>query len=176
MECIRWEREMSNPKSTASIAGHPIHPMLVPFPIAFFVATFVCDLVFWRTGNPFWAAASIWLIGAGLLMASLAAVAGLIDVMGDVRIRALTDVWWHAGGNILVVLIQFFSWAIRYVQGPSVVVPIGLLLSLTVVAILLFTGWKGWEMVYRRRVGVSEEEPQAREATRRPPPAPGPIT
>jgi len=42
---------MQNPRSTAQIAGHPIHPMLIPIPIAFFVATFVCDLVFWQTGN-----------------------------------------------------------------------------------------------------------------------------
>jgi uncharacterized membrane protein len=33
-----------NPKSTASIAGHPLHPMLIPFPIALFVSVFVCDL------------------------------------------------------------------------------------------------------------------------------------
>jgi uncharacterized membrane protein len=39
---------MTNPRSTASIAGHPIHPMLIPFPVAFFVATLVCDVVFWR--------------------------------------------------------------------------------------------------------------------------------
>lgn len=40
------EARMANPRSTASIAGHPIHPMLIPFPIAFFVATLVCDLAF----------------------------------------------------------------------------------------------------------------------------------
>jgi uncharacterized membrane protein len=57
---------MSNPKSTASIAGHPLHPMLAPFPIAFFVATAACDLVFSRTEAPFWASASFWLLGAGL--------------------------------------------------------------------------------------------------------------
>ena len=39
--------QQRNPRSTASIAGHPVHPMLIPFPIAFFVATLVCDLVFW---------------------------------------------------------------------------------------------------------------------------------
>jgi len=50
---------MLNPKSTASIAGHPLHPMLVLLPIAFFVATFACNLVFWRTGGSFWASASI---------------------------------------------------------------------------------------------------------------------
>jgi uncharacterized membrane protein len=40
------EAIMPNPKSTAQIAGHPIHPMLIPFPIAFFVSTFVADLVY----------------------------------------------------------------------------------------------------------------------------------
>ena len=93
---------MSNPKSTASIAGHPIHPMLIPFPIAFFVATFLCDLAYWQTSNGAWATAAIWLLGAGLVMAALAAVAGLTDVLGEPRIRALRDVWWHAGGNVLL--------------------------------------------------------------------------
>jgi uncharacterized membrane protein len=44
---------MANPRSTASIAGHPIHPMLIPFPIAFFIATFVCDVVYWKRPMPF---------------------------------------------------------------------------------------------------------------------------
>ena len=95
---------MSNPKSTASIAGHPIH--------AFFVATFVCDLAYWQTSNAAWATAAIWLLGAGLTMAALAALVGLADVLGEPRIRALNDVWWHAGGNVIVVLIELtFSFA-----------------------------------------------------------------
>lgn len=147
---------MTNPRSTAQIAGHPIHPMLIPFPIAFFVSTFVCDLVFWRTGNPMWATASLWLLGAGLVMAALAALAGLVEVFGDERIRALSDVWWHAGGNVIAVLIELYNFYIRYEQGTAAVVPTGLVLSLIVVLILLFTGWKGWEMVYRHRVGVAD--------------------
>src|SRR6185436_12444375 len=94
------EATISNQKSTASIAGHPIHPMLIPFPIAFFVATFVCDLAYWQTANSAWATGAIWLLGAGLVMAALGAVAGLTDVVGDPRIRALRDVWWRAGGNV----------------------------------------------------------------------------
>jgi uncharacterized membrane protein len=148
---------MTNPHSTASIAGHPIHPMLIPFPIAFFVATFVCDVVFWQTSNALWATAAIWLLGAGIVMAALAALAGLTDVLGEPRIRALSDVWWHAGGNVIVVLIQLYNWWIRYSAGTSAVVPEGLVLSLIVVCILVFTGWKGWEMVYRARVGVADE-------------------
>ena len=148
---------MTNPRSIASIAGHPIHPMLIPFPIAFFVATFVCDVVFWQTSNTMWATAAIWLLGAGIVMAALAALAGLIDVLGEPRIRALNDVWWHAGGNVVVVLIQLYNWWIRYSAGTSAVVPEGLVLSLIVVCILVFTGWKGWEMVYRARVGIADE-------------------
>jgi uncharacterized membrane protein len=148
---------MTNPRSTASIAGHPIHPMLIPFPIAFFVATFVCDVVFWQTSNTMWATAAIWLLGAGIIMAAMAALAGLTDVLGEPRIRALNDVWWHAGGNVVVVLIELYNWWIRYIAGTSAVVPEGLVLSLIVVCILVFTGWKGWEMVYRARVGVAGE-------------------
>jgi len=158
---------MSNPKSTASIAGHPIHPMLIPFPIAFFVATFVCDLIYWRTGNPGWVTASLWLLGAGLIMAALAALTGLIDVLGEPRIQALRDAWYHAGGNVLAVLIELYNWFSRYDSGEAAVLPTGLVLSLIVVGILLFTGWKGWEMVYRHHVGVSDEEVQRRETTNR---------
>jgi uncharacterized membrane protein len=100
---------MANPRSTASIAGHPIHPMLITFPVAFFIATFVCDLVYWQTATANWATAATWLLGAGIVMAVLAAIAGLIDVLGDAQIRGLNDAWWHAGGNVVVVLIQLYT-------------------------------------------------------------------
>ena len=148
---------MPNPHSTAQIAGHPIHPMLIPFPIAFFVSTLACDLAFWQTGNPGWATAALWLLGAGIVMAALAAVAGLIDFLGDSRIRDLTDAWWHFLGNLLVVVLELINWYRRYATGDAAIVPWGLVLSLIVVGILLFTGWKGWNMVYRHRVGVTEQ-------------------
>ena len=148
---------MTNPQSTAKIADHPIHPMLISFPIAFFVGALVCDIAFGVTANAAWSTAAVWLIGAGIVMALLAALAGLTDVVGDRRIRDLTDVWWHAGGNVLVVLIQIFNWYTRFEHGSAAVLPLGLILSLAVVLILLFTGWKGWEMVYRHRVGVGDD-------------------
>lgn len=146
-----------NPRSTASIAGHPLHPMIIPFPVAFFVATLACDLVFVSGGNEGWVTATVWLLGAGLVMAALAAILGLIDVLGDEKIRDLRDVWYHAGGNVIVVLVQLYNWYLRYNEGAAAVVPTGLILSLLAVLILLYTGWKGWEMVYRHHVGVSDE-------------------
>jgi uncharacterized membrane protein len=148
---------MVNPQSTARIAGHPIHPMLIPFPVAFFVAGLVCDLVYWQTANAMWAVAAMWLIGAGIVMALVAALAGFTDFFGDPRIRALNDAWWHMGGNLVLVVLQLINWYNRYASGESFVLPWGLLLSVVAVLLLLFNGWRGWEMVYRHRVGIADE-------------------
>ena len=146
-----------NPHSTAQIAGHPLHPMLIPFPIAFFVATFLADIVFMRTMDMGWAMATQWLLGAGLVMAALAAVAGLTDFLGEHRIRNLNAAWLHAGGNVLAVLISLYNFYVRYSAGAAAgISTTEIVLSGIVVLILLFTGWQGWEMVYRHRVGIAD--------------------
>jgi uncharacterized membrane protein len=149
---------MPNPKSTAQIAGHPIHPMLIPFPIAFFVAVFACDAAFKTSGSAAFPTAALWLLGAGLIMAALAALAGLTDFLGEPRVRALNDAWWHAGLNITAVLLSLYNFYIRY-PDPAAVGVGGLVISLIVVLLLLASGWKGWEMVYRHHVGVSDQAP-----------------
>jgi uncharacterized membrane protein len=147
-----------NPKSTAQIAGHPIHPMLVPFPIAFLVSTFAVDLVYWSTRNPSWAVAAMWLLGAALVMAALAAIAGLIDYLGDQRIRQKRQATLHLVGNVTAVVLALISFIIRYANGAEAgVLSWGIWLSLIVVLLLLFTGWLGGELVYRGKVGVADE-------------------
>jgi uncharacterized membrane protein len=146
-----------NPVSTANIAGHPIHPILITLPIGLFIAVFLFDLIFWKTGNLAFATGSLWLLGAGLIGAALAATAGLIDFLGDYRIRALGDAWQHAIGNVILVLVQLFSFYQRYRYGTSAVVPLGLSLSVVAVLIMLFTGWKGGELVFRYRIAVYDE-------------------
>lgn len=144
-----------NPKSTARLGTHPLHPMLIPFPVAFLVGAFVTDLAFLGTGDGFWARASIWLIGAGIVMALVAALAGFTDFLNEPRIRALTDVWYHMIGNLTAVVIAIINFLLRYGQGAEAAIkPWGVILSIVVVGILLFTGWKGWEMVYKHHVAV----------------------
>jgi uncharacterized membrane protein len=133
--------------------------MLVPFPIAFLTATFVSDLMFWRTGNSGWAVASLWLLGAALITAALAALAGLTDFLGDARIRALGPAWRHMLGNIAAVLLSLVNWYWRYDAGEAAVLPTGILISFVVVLLIVYTGWKGGEMVFRGRVGVTDDLP-----------------
>ncbi len=112
------DRELLGLAASAKVGGHPIHPMLVPFPIALLVATFVSDLVYLTNGNAFWADVSMWSLGAAIVTAALAALAGLTDFMGNARIRAINDAWKHMIGNIVVVLLSIASFWLRYDGGP----------------------------------------------------------
>jgi len=144
-----------NPHSSAQIGGHPLHPMLIVFPIAFLVATLVCDCIYWASGNAGWAAVATWLVGAGTIGGAFAAVAGLTDFLGERRIRDLSASWQHFAGNLLVILISAFNWY-WHLQGADRIVPGGIIMSAAVVCLLLYTGWKGGELVYADRVGVQD--------------------
>jgi uncharacterized membrane protein len=133
--------------------------MFIPFPVAFLVSAFVTDLMFWATGNSAWATASMWLLGAGVVMALVAAVFGFTDFFGDPRIRNLSDAWQHMIGNLVAVVLALANWYMRYRSGAAAgVLPWGIWISLVTVLLLLFNGWKGWEMVYRHHVGVSDSK------------------
>lgn len=150
-------------RSTVTINGHPIHPMLVPFPIAFLVGTLATDLTYWGTHDPFWARASLWLVGAGVVMGGLAAVFGLIDFLTIERARGPTG-WAHFLGNLLAVVLSLVSLLLRIGNPAAAVLPTAIILSFIVVAILLVTGWMGGELAYRLKIGVIEE-PQDHTAT-----------
>ena len=138
--------------------------MLVVFPIAFLVATLICDLIFLGTGDEDWATAAIWMLGVGVGTAAVAAMIGFVDFFGDRRIRALKDAWMHMLGNATALILSLLSFSVRWSAGPvDGVLPWGLLLSAIVVGLLLFTGWKGGELVYRHRVGMTGS-PQQSEA------------
>ena len=147
-----------HPHSTAQIGGHPIHPMLIPFPIAFFLGTLATDIVLAVTGEPFWARMSFYLICAGLVMAALAAVAGLTDFLGDRLLRGAGTALHHMLGNVTVVVLEIVSLIVR--AGPhhaDDALPWGLIISIVVTLLLIYTGWLGGRMVYEMNTGMSDE-------------------
>jgi len=144
-----------NLRSTAQIAGHPIHPMLVPFPIVCFIGALVTDIAYWRTAQMMWADFSAWLLVIGLIMGGLAAIAGLIDFLSNRLIRAQAPAWPHMVGNIVAMLLALLNAFVHTRDAWTSVVPVGLVLSVLVVLILLVTGWLGGELVYRHGVGAS---------------------
>lgn len=148
---------MSDLRSTFAIKGHPIHPMLVPIPIAFFIAALVTDLIFMLDRSNGWATASTWLLGGGLGGALLAAVAGFTDFASNRRIREFRDAWLHLFANLTVVLIEGVNLILR-LPDAAVAGSFGVYLSGAAVVILAFSGWKGGELVYRHGVGQIERK------------------
>ena len=143
-----------NLRSTAQIAGHPIHPMLVPFPIACFVGALITDVAYWRSAQMMWADFSAWLLAIGLVMGGLAAVAGLVDFLGNRLIRTQAPAWPHMLGNIVVLLLALLNSFVHTRDAWTSVVPLGMTLSSITVLVMLATGWLGWAMVYRHGVGA----------------------
>jgi uncharacterized membrane protein len=146
-----------NPRSTARIAGHPLHPMLVPIPITCFIGTLITDIVYAKTANMLWSDMSDWLLTFGLIVSIFVVITGLIDFLGDRRVRALRQVWIHGLGNGLALILAIWNGFVHTRDAYTSVVPTGLVLSSLVVLILLFTTWYGWDMVYRHGVGVRSE-------------------
>src|SRR5947207_8704278 len=94
-----------NPRSTAQIAKHPIHPILVPFPIVCFVGMLLTDLTYWRTADMMWADFSAWLVTVGGIMGWLAGVVGVIDLLGDVQVMQHAASWPDGFGTAGVLLV-----------------------------------------------------------------------
>lgn len=149
-----------HPRSTARIAGHPIHPMLVPFPIAFFVGTLLSDLLYWQLRDPFWAEASFYLLGAAIVTALAAALAGFADFFGNRRIRALAPARQHMFGNLTAVVLALVNFGVRIGDPEAALMSVGLPLSILVGLILVFTGWRGGDLVFRHGVGVTANPAQ----------------
>jgi uncharacterized membrane protein len=154
-QAIQLNGEPEAVPSVAAIAGHPLHPSVVPLPIGSFVGAWVADLAYARTGDPFWARAAHHLTQAGIATGLMAGSLGAMDFLGREQVRAHGSAWVHAGGNLTAVALAAGSLGLRGSRpgrGPQ---PAPLALSTAIVAILGVTGWLGGELSYRHRIGVT---------------------
>ncbi|WP_431203804.1 DUF2231 domain-containing protein [Bradyrhizobium betae] len=148
-------QEAVHVRSTAQIANHPIHPMLVPIPIVCFIGALLTDIAYVASAEIMWADFSAWLLVVGVIFGVLAAIAGLIDFLGNRLVRAQAPAWPHLIGNAVVLILATVNALIHTRDAWTSVWPTGLILSVITVLILAVTGWLGWAMVYRHGVGVT---------------------
>jgi uncharacterized membrane protein len=140
--------------STVAIAKHPLHPLIVTFPIAFLSGAAGADLGYWLTGDYFWARAAIWLIGAGFISGLVAALTGMLDFLRIDRVRKRSAGWIHMSGNIAAMALTLANWALRWNNVEGAILPIGLIISVVVASLLAITGWFGAELIYRHKIAV----------------------
>jgi uncharacterized membrane protein len=144
-------------ESKAKFLGHPVHQMLIVFPLGLLATAVVFDLIHLVTDNPAWSGVSRYLIAAGLIGGLLAAPFGFIDwraIPDNTRAKSIGLA--HGAGNLVVVLLFFVSWLFRR-DAPETPTALALLFSFAGAGLALVTAWLGGELVVRLGVGVYDD-------------------
>lgn len=145
----------SDTETRIAVAGHPIHAMLVAFPIALTVATFGADLFYWWTGDAFWARAGLWAIGFGFVMGLLAGITGTAELLLVPGIRARPASWTHFVIAVALLTMIGANFGLRLTGYEEAVLPFGILLSALCVGFTGLTGWHGGKLVFDYALGTA---------------------
>jgi uncharacterized membrane protein len=143
-------------ESRAKLLGHPIHQMVIVFPLGLLATATLFDGIRAATKNKEWSLASHYMIGTGVVSGLAAAVPGLIDYLAIPRkTRARRIGLIHGLGNVLVTGLFGASWLSRR-RNPRNPNAAAMALSVSGLALAAVTGWLGGELVDRLGVGVDE--------------------
>jgi uncharacterized membrane protein len=143
-------------ESKAKALGHPIHQMLIPFPLGLLPTAVIFDVIYLVSQNEVFAVVSFWMIAAGTIGALVAAVFGVVDFLAiPSGTRAKRVGLWHGVGNVVMVAFFALSWIVRR-QAPETPEISAIMLGFVGLILSVITGWLGGELVDRLGVGVDD--------------------
>jgi uncharacterized membrane protein len=150
--------------SPASIKKHPVHPMLVGFPIGLWSFALVCDLIYVIGGNSVWETVATYCVAGGIVGAILAAVPGLIDYLSidEAQMKRIAN--FHLAVNLGAVVIFAINLWLRFRVPAENRLP--LVLSVVGVVAIGLGGWLGGEMVYVKGMAVEAVDELAKKVER----------
>lgn len=140
-------------RSKANIKSHPLHPILIPFPIALFIGTLVFDLLAYFQNNDHFSLTALYLNIGGIATALLAAIPGIIDFTSTVPPKSSAKKRAAIHGSLNITNVLVFSIALygRHNEfGPLLIIG----LETTGCFLLFIAGWMGGTLVYRNQIGV----------------------
>jgi uncharacterized membrane protein len=143
--------------STANIMQHPVHPIMVVFPISFMMSTPASDLVFLWTERVFWAEVSFWLSAAALAIGLAAATVGMIDFFSMPEVRRHIAGWGHFLAGTMALSLAGANVQLRWDDPAAPVWPVGLILSATMAGVVMVTGWLGGTLTFKHGIGTYGE-------------------
>jgi len=136
-------------QAKARILGHPVHQILIVFPLGLLATSFFFDLAWLARRNEQLAIVAWWLIFAGVVGGLIASIFGMIDWLAIPRgTRARRVGALHGGGMGIVALLFAASWLLRR-DAPAQPDAIAILLSAAGVLLTVVTGWLGGELAER---------------------------
>jgi uncharacterized membrane protein len=144
-------------ESRVKLLGHPIHPMLIVFPLGLLATATIFDVLYVATANPDLSTFSFWALVGGIIGGLVAAVFGALDWMAiprDTRARRIGAI--HGVGNVIVVGVFALSLSTRLSESAYLPNLAPLVLALLGAGLALVTAWLGGELVFRLRMGVDD--------------------
>lgn len=150
---VLFELAQLDTGSAVAVVGHPIHAMLVHFPIAFVIATLGVDFFYWWSGDPFWMRVGLWSAGFAFLTGVLASLVGTVELLLVSGIRARAQSWSHAVAALTLLAITGTNWGVRLVDSGDIL-PHAMMLSAMAVLTAGFAGWHGGKLVFDHGIGV----------------------
>jgi uncharacterized membrane protein len=148
--------------SKVKIAGHPVHPMLVAYPVALYTATLVCYIVYSSNKDPFWFKVAVVANIAGVIMAAIAAIPGFIDWLAiPADSRAKKTGLFHLLCNVMALVCFGIAALTEYKKWNDINPALGLAIPLTAIGFILTlaAGFLGWTLVQKHHVGVDVTPP-----------------
>lgn len=139
--------------SIVALVGHPLHVMMVHFPVAFVVATLGVDVFYWWTGDPFWVRVGVWAAGVAFWSGVAASLVGTAELLLVRGIRLLEASWSHAIAAMTLLAVAGANWGLRLAY-PEAILPHGLALSALASVMTGFAGWHGGKLVFDHGVGI----------------------
>lgn len=149
------QRESFNvTESKIAIAGHPLHAMMVAFPITLAFCTFAADGLYWWTGDTFWPRVGLWSAGVGFCVGVLAGIVGTMELLAVAGIRVRSASWTHFVLAVMLLSMLGANWIIRLEDAVAAVLPWGALLSMVTAGMTAITGWHGGKLVFDYQIGT----------------------
>ena len=139
--------------STVTVMRHPVHPMMVVFPLSFMTSTLLADVLYLVTERAFWAEASLWLAAGGLLSGLAAGMVGMIDFFTMPAVRRRVIAWSHFLAAVMALALAGANVQLRWDDPAAAVWPVGLMLAGTMAAIVGFAGWLGGTLTFKHGIG-----------------------
>ncbi|SEN84706.1 Uncharacterized membrane protein [Loktanella fryxellensis] len=141
-------------ESKIAIASHPIHAMMVAFPIALAFSTLGADVMYWVTGDEFWPRVALYAVGIAFAVGVLAAIAGTVELLMVPGIRIRSASWTHFILAMVLLSVLGLNWGFRLEDPVGVVLPWGFLLSALAAGMTGITGWHGGKLVFDYGIGM----------------------
>ncbi|MGY6587441.1 MAG: DUF2231 domain-containing protein [Wenzhouxiangella sp.] len=145
-------------ESRLSIKGHPLHAMMVSFPIAFLISVAATDVLWLLLQDDFWARLSLWLVGAGAFAGAAAGLVGTIELLLIPGVRRRGVSWSHFIAAMTLLSVAFTNWYLRLADPVDTIMPWGLALSLLGAGLVGVAGWLGANLVFDHRIGIVDKD------------------